>query len=61
MLSHNSNKDACEAMITKEVKFDLSELKEYLKKNYNIQDKVVLLLFDPSGRPLRNPVIEYNF
>ena len=61
MLSHDANKDACEAVITKEVKFNLSLLKDYLKKTYNIQDKAVLLLFDPSGKPLRNPVVEYNF
>jgi regulator of sigma D len=60
-LSHNSNGDMCEALISKNVSFDLSTLKKYLKQNFNIQDKVVLLLFDSSGMPLRNPVIEYNY
>jgi len=60
-LSHNSNGDMCEALISKNVSFDLSSLKKYLKQNFNIQDKVVLLLFDSSGMPLRNPVIEYNY
>ncbi len=60
-LSHNSNGDMCEALISKNVSFDLSSLKEYLKQNFNIQDKVLLLLFDPSGKPLQSQVIEYNF
>ncbi len=60
-LSHNSNGDMCEALISKNVSFDLSSLKKYLKQNFNIQDKVLLLLFDPSGKPIQSQVIEYNF
>lgn len=61
ILSHDANKDACEANIRKEMKFNLLPLKEFLQKNYNITDKVILLIFDPSGRPIRNPAIEYKF
>jgi len=61
MISHNANKDNCEALITKEVKFDLLPLKNFLKEHFNIQDKVMLLIFDPSGKPLRNSAIEFAF
>ncbi|MBS3944842.1 MAG: hypothetical protein KGZ42_05045 [Melioribacter sp.] len=61
LLSHNSNGDMCEAYLTKTVSFNLSNLKNHLKSTYNISDKVLLIIHDPSGRPLRNPVIEYNF
>lgn len=61
LLSHNGNGDMCEAYLTKTVSFNLSNLKNHLKSTYNISDKVLLIIHDPSGRPLRNPVIEYNF
>lgn len=61
LLSHNGNGDMCEAYLTKTVSFSLTNLKNYLKSTYNISDKVLLIIHDPSGRPLRNPVIEYNF
>ena len=60
MLSHDAEGDNCEAIVQKKLVFDLTALKEYLKDHFNIQDKVILLLFDPQGRPLNNPVIEYN-
>lgn len=61
LLSHNGNGDMCEAYLTKTVSFSLFNLKNHLKSTYNINDKVLLIIHDPSGRPLRNPVIEYNF
>ncbi len=61
ILSHNSNKDDCKALITEKIRFDLTTLKNYLKDNYNIRDKVILLLFDPSGKPLHNNLMEYYF
>jgi hypothetical protein len=61
LLSHNSNGDMCEAYITKTVPFDLNVLKSYLKSVHNINDKALLVIYDPSGRPLRHPVLEYNF
>lgn len=60
LLSHDADGDACKALISSNEIFDLTPLKEYLKEHFNIQDKVLLLLFDPSGRPVQNPVIEYN-
>lgn len=60
MLSHNANGDMCEAYLTKTVSFNLSNLKAYLKSTYNISDKVLLVIYDTSGRPIKNPVIEYN-
>lgn len=59
LLSHNSNGDMCEAYLTKTVSFNLSNLKNHLKSTYNISDKVLLIIHDPSGRPLRSPVVEY--
>ncbi len=59
LLSHNSNDDMCEAYLSKTVSFNLSNLKNHLKTTFNISDKVLLIIHDPSGRPLRNPVIEY--
>lgn len=61
VLSHDANDDYCEALITREIKFDLATLKEYLKTEFNIQDKVVLLLFDPNGNPLQSSGMEYSF
>jgi hypothetical protein len=60
-LSHNANNDMCEAWITQNISFDLAKLKEYLKNNYGISDKVLLIIHDPSGKPIRNPVVEYKF
>ncbi|NMB82261.1 MAG: hypothetical protein GYA14_10630 [Ignavibacteria bacterium] len=61
LLSHNANNDMCEAYLTKTVSFNLSNLKSHLKSTYNISDQVLLIIHDPSGRPLNNPVIVYNF
>lgn len=61
LLSHNANNDMCEAYLTKTVSFNLSNLKNHLTSTYNISDKVLLIIHDPTGRPLRNTVIEYNF
>jgi hypothetical protein len=61
VLSHDANDDYCEALITRKIKFDLKTLKEYLKENYDIQDKVVLLLFDPTGNPLYSSGVIYHF
>ncbi|MDQ7816414.1 MAG: NigD-like C-terminal domain-containing protein [Melioribacteraceae bacterium] len=61
ILSHNANGDMCEAYLTKTVSFDLAALKNYLKSVHGISDKVLLIIHDPSGRPIHNPVIEYNF
>jgi hypothetical protein len=58
LLSHNANNDMCEAYLTKKIFFDLTPLKEYLKATTK---KVLLIIHDPSGNPIRNPVIEYNF
>jgi len=60
-LSHFSNGDMCEAYVTRKVQFDLTPLKQFLKSHYGINDRVVLVMFDPSGRPLKNPAIEYKF
>jgi hypothetical protein len=61
ILSHNGNGDMCEAYLTKTVSFDLAALKNYLKSEHGISDKVLLIIHDPSGRPIRDPVIEYIF
>ncbi len=59
LLSHNSNGDMCEAYLSKTVSFNLYNLKNHLKSTYNISDKVLLIIHDPSGQPLRSPVVEY--
>jgi hypothetical protein len=61
LLSHDNNDDSCEALITRKIKFNLKQLKEYLKENYDIQDKVVLRLFDPTGNPLYSSDVIYHF
>ncbi|MEW6194169.1 MAG: hypothetical protein AB1521_03315 [Bacteroidota bacterium] len=61
LLSHNSNNDMCEAYITQNALFDLTELKNYLINSHGIKDKVLLIIHDPSGKPIRDPVVEYNF
>lgn len=60
-LSHFANGDMCEAYITRKVEFDLTLLKQFLKNHYGINDRVILVMFDPSGRPLKNPAVEYKF
>lgn len=59
-LSHNSNGDMCEAYVTRKIQFDLLPLKQFLKNNYGNISRVLLVIFDPSGRSLKNPTIEYN-
>ncbi|MCX6169482.1 MAG: hypothetical protein NTX65_09085 [Ignavibacteriales bacterium] len=59
-LSHFADGDMCEAYVTKEIKFDLSPLKTFLKNNYNITDRIILNILDTSGRPVKNPGIEYK-
>lgn len=61
MLSHNADNDMCEAYLTQKVLFDLTALKNYLKDNHNINDKVLLIIHDTSGKPIANPVVEYSF
>ncbi len=61
LLSHDANKDMCEAYITQNALFDLTELKNYLINTHGINDKVLLIIHDSSGRPIRDPVIEYTF
>lgn len=60
-LSHFANGDVCEAYVTRKVQFDLTALKQFLKSHYGINDRVILVMFDPSGRPIKNPTIEYKF
>lgn len=60
-LSHFANGDLCEAYITRKVQFDLAPLKQFLKSNYGINDRVILIIFDTSGRPIKNPEVEYKF
>jgi hypothetical protein len=60
-LSHFANGDMCEAYVTRKVQFDLTPLKQFLKSQYRINDRVILLVFDPSGRPIKNPSVEYKF
>jgi hypothetical protein len=54
---HNANNDECEALIMKDVTFDLKPLKEIYLKAYPEQEKVVLTL-QHSGLW---KVIEYRF
>lgn len=60
-LSHFANGDVCEAYVTRKVQFDLTPLKQFLKSHYGINDRVILVMFDPSGRPIKNPIVEYKF
>jgi hypothetical protein len=60
-LSHFANGDMCLAYITRNVQFDLTPLEQFLKSNYGINDRVILIISDPSGRPIKNSVVEYKF
>ncbi len=61
MLSHNADNDMCEAYLTQKILFDLTALKNYLRDDHNINDKVLLIIHDTSGKPINNPVVEYTF
>ena len=60
-LSHFANGDMCEAYVTRKMQFDLKPLKQFLKNSHGINDGVILIISDPSGRPIRNPGVEYKF
>lgn len=60
-ISHFANGDMCEAYVTRKMQFDLTQLKQFLKSNYNITDRVTLIIYDTSGRPLKNPSVDYTF
>lgn len=55
MLSHNANNDMCKALITEELSFDLSPLKELWQENYGESGTIIISLdgFDE--------VISYEF
>jgi hypothetical protein len=59
-LSHNAQNDMCEAYLSEKISFSLANLKAHLKNNFNISDKVILTILDPSGRTIRDGNIEYN-
>ncbi len=59
-LSHDLQGDVCLAYITKIISFNMKELKDFLKTHYEITDRVLLIILDPSGRPIKNPIIEYK-
>lgn len=61
VLSHFANRDMCEAYVTKKAQFDLMPLKLFLKTNYGINDRVTLIIYDTSGRPLNNSGVDYTF
>ncbi len=61
ILSHFANRDMCEAYVTKKAQFDLTPLKQFLKSNYGINDRVTLIIYDTSGKPLNNSGVDYTF
>jgi len=60
-LSHFADGDLCKALITRQMKFDLTLLKSFLMNKYNIRDRVILNVLDTSGKPLKSGGIEYKF
>lgn len=57
-LSHNANGDACEALITKDLAFDLSPLKKQLGGS---SGTVVLHIYEPGAQTPREPALRYNY
>ncbi|MFQ5979952.1 MAG: hypothetical protein ACE5OZ_17615 [Candidatus Heimdallarchaeota archaeon] len=49
LLSHDGNNDSCEAWLTKELRFDLSSLKEEYQNTYGQESGAIRILLNPEG------------
>jgi len=61
VISHNSNKDMCEAYITKTFRFDLNAIKEYLGKQMGVKGTVILNITGTDGKPIKQSPVTYKY
>jgi hypothetical protein len=61
VLSHNANGDMCEAYITKNIRFDLSKIKEYLGGLVGVTGTVILNINGPDGKPIKQSPVVYKY
>jgi hypothetical protein len=62
LLSHDSNNDACKALITKQgIKFNLLPLKKELKKYYHSESGTIILNVFTGSSPDKAVRLTYNF
>jgi hypothetical protein len=59
-ISHNANNDGCEALITKELKINLIELRNFYKTNFNIIQRILLRVYEPGTINPVLPLLEYK-
>ena len=59
-ISHNANKDSCEALITKELKINLNELKNFYIINFNRIQIILLRVYEPGTINPVLPLLEYK-
>ncbi|MGB8320900.1 MAG: hypothetical protein WCE54_22415, partial [Ignavibacteriaceae bacterium] len=57
---HNSNNDGCKALITKELKINLIELKYFYKANFNRIQIILLRIYEPDSINPVLPLLEYR-
>ena len=60
-LSHDSNEDTCEALITKTLEFDLIPIREAYQHTYQTLDKIVINFYDSNNdkyEVIYNPALE---
>ena len=59
-ISHDADNDSCEALITKELKINLIELKNFYKTNFNRIQIILLRIFEPGTINPAMPLLEYR-
>lgn len=61
VLSHNANKEMCEAYITKSFRFNLNALKEYLGKQMGVTGTVILNIAGTDNKPIKQSPVIYKY
>jgi hypothetical protein len=60
-LSHNSNGDLCKALLSKELIFDISPLKETCLQMYVNVDSIMLRIYEPGVESSVQSLVVYRF
>jgi hypothetical protein len=60
-LSHDANGDACEALITTELEFDLTPLRNAYQRVYDDDGPVLLRILEPGATDPVKPLVLYEF
>ncbi|MFA5806010.1 MAG: hypothetical protein WC879_15340 [Melioribacteraceae bacterium] len=58
-LSHNSNGDMCEAYIRREIKFDLTLLKNWFANSMKLKGELILRIHEPGNNEPFIPMVSY--